>query len=279
MAKWAEKLQVSTSGYYTWLKGKPAREEKEEAEKKLVKKIFEEGKGTYGPDRVCGVIRTRGGHMGRDKAKRYMDGMGLSSIHNRRRSRCLTNSKKSRGDGYPNLLRNEMPIMPRYALSSDITYLRTAEGFDYLCTVKDIVTGEILGRHSSDRMTKELVINAFLAAHARYRLEEGCIFHSDRGSQYTSKAFMDILESCGIRQSFSRVGMPGDNTWSESFFANMKKEIFHWRHYETREQVRMAVFEFIEVFYNGQRAQKRLGYISPREFFERLQIQELSQVA
>ncbi len=279
VAKWAKKLQVSTSGYYAWLSGKEAKVEKEKAEKELVKKTFDEGKGTYGPDRVCGVIRLHGGHMSRSKAKRHMDDMGLSSIHNRRRCRCLTNSRKSRGEGYPNLLRSETPIAPRYALSSDITYLKCSEGFEYLCTVKDIVTGEILGRHSSSRMKKELVINAFLAAQARYRFEEDCIFHSDRGSQYTSKAFMDILKRCGFRQSFSRVGMPGDNTWSESFFANMKKEVFHWRHFETREQIRMVVFEFIEVFYNRQRAQKRLGYISPREYFERLQIQELSQVA
>ena len=277
--KWAEKLQVSTSGYYEWLAGKPAREKKDQEEKRLVKKIYDEGKGTYGPDRICGIIRARGGSMGRDKCVRHMADMGLSSIHNRRRQRSLTKSKKARGDGYPNLLRKERSCLPRHALSSDITYLRCDEGFDYLCTIKDIVTGEILGRHSSDRMTKELVINAFLGMQARYHLESGCVFHSDRGSQYTSKAFMELLKELGLRQSFSRVGMPGDNSWSESFFANLKKEKFHWQHYKTREEVREAVFEYIEVFYNGQRAQKRLCYLSPREYSKRLQIDELSLVA
>lgn len=279
MAKWAIKLQVSTSGYYDWQDKKPSREQKDEMEKALIKRIYDEGEGSYGPDRICGIIRGRGGHLGRCRAARHMKEMGLSSCHNRRRQRSLTNSKKARGDGYPNLLRKETPIMPRYAFSSDITYLRTGEGFEYLCTIKDIVTGEILGRHSSERMTKELVINAALSMQARHGLPEGSIFHSDRGSQFTSKAFMDLLKMYGVRQSFSRVGMPGDNSWSESFYAGMKKEIIHWRHYETRDQVRMAIFEYIEVFYNGRRAQKRLGYISPKEYFERLETGRLLKVA
>ena len=279
MAKWAKKLQVSTSGYYEWQRDTPNREQREKTEKEQIKEIFEEGAGDYGPERICGIIRERGGHMGRDKCARHMADMGLSSSHNRRRQRSLTNSKKARGEGYPNLLRKEMPIVPRFGLSSDITYLRTGEGFDYLCTIKDIVTGEILGSYQAERMTKELVINAILSMQARYSLEGECIFHSDRGSQYTSKAVKDLLATLGFRQSFSRVGMPGDNAWSESFFANMKKEIIHWRHFDTREEVRAAVFEYIEVKYNGIRAQKRLGYISPREFFERSQIKELSKVA
>ena len=208
-----------------------------------------------------------------------MSEMGLSSCHNRRRQRSLTNSKKARGDGSPNLIRKETPIMPRYAFSSDITYLRTDEGFEYLCIIKDIVTGEILGRHSSGRMTKELVINAVLSMQARYGLPAGCVFHSDRGSQYTSKAFMDLLKTYGVRQSFSRIGMPGDNAWSESFFAGMKKEAVHWRHFETREQARIKMFKYIEVFYYGRRAQKRLGYISPREYFKRLEKGGLLKVA
>jgi putative transposase len=164
-------------------------------------------------------------------------------------------------------------------LSSDITYLKSAEGFSYLCTVKDIVTGEILGHHLADRMTKELVMKAFLAVQGRHKLETGCIFHSERGSQYTSKTFKELLAMSGIRQSFSRVGMPGDNAWPESFFANMKKEKFHWQRYESKALLRAAVFEYIEVLYNGRRVQKRLGYISPREYFKRLQNKELSPVA
>jgi hypothetical protein len=102
VARWAEKLQVSTSGYYYWQSGKEARAKRDEREKGLVRKIFKEGEGCYGADRIVGIIRRRGGHMGRTKASRYMTELGLSSIHNRRRSRSLTNSKKARGAGYPN---------------------------------------------------------------------------------------------------------------------------------------------------------------------------------
>lgn len=279
VAEWAMFLQVSRSGYYRWLNAIEEADRKDKAEKEEIRKIWKEGEGTYGPDRICGIIRQRGGHMGRKKAARHMEEMGLTSCHNQHRSRSLTNSKKARGEEFENLMRKETPLMPRVAVASDITYLRSGEGFEYLCIIKDIVSGEILGSHSAARMTKELVIKAFTSMLGRHRLEEGCIFHSDRGSQYTSKAFQALVKQCGFRQSFSRVGMPGDNAWSESFFATMKKERFHWWHYDTREQVRAAAFEYIEVFYNSRRVQKRLGYLSPRDYYQSLQSRPLSLVA
>jgi transposase InsO family protein len=155
---------------------------------------------------------------------------------------------------------------PCTAVCSDITYLKSGEGWLYLCVVKDIVTGEILGTATGERMKKELVIRAYLNAAARHRLPKETVFHSDRGSQYTSQAFMDTLKLHGIRQSFSRVGMPGDNAWAESFFATLKKECIHFRHFATREEVRQTVFAWIEGFYNTRRVQARLGYVSPREY-------------
>ena len=122
-------------------------------------------------------------------------------------------------------------------LASDITYLKTGEGFMYHCVIRDIVTGDVLGDHMADRMTKELVINAILGMLARHDPAMGCIFHSDRGGQYTSKAVMGLLQRHGLRQSFSRVGMLGDIVWAESFFAIMKKKLIHWTHYETKESV------------------------------------------
>ena len=121
-----------------------------------------------------------------------MSEMGLSSVHNRHRSRSLTDSRKSRGEGYPNLLKGLALERPYQAVCSDITYLKSGEGWLYLCTVKDIVSGEILGEAYSESMKKELVIQAFLNAQARHKLPEGTIFHADRGSQFTSKA----VKSC-----------------------------------------------------------------------------------
>ncbi len=280
VTKWAETLQVERSGYYVWLKRRKAREERKAYLKKRITEEFAKSRGTYGPDRMVQELRNAGESIGRKRCASYMAEMGLNSCHNRHRAKSLTNSKKARGIGYPNILRNEMfPIVPRMGLVSDITYIRTDEGFMYHCMIKDIISGEVLGDHMADRMTKELVINAVLAVLARHELHEGCIFHSDRGSQYTSQAVMELLKQYGIRQSFSRVGMPGDNSWSESFFATMKKELIHWTHFATKAQAREAVFEYIYCFYNVKRIQKRLGYLSPKQFLKSQESERLNAVA
>jgi len=266
VAKWAEFFQVSRSGYYDYLSRRERRRQEAEALKVKIKRIFEESDGTYGPGRICGLLRRSGQKASYSRISGYMAEMKLSSVHNRHRTRSLTDSRKARGDGYPNLVRGQTFETPRQAVCGDITYLKSPEGWEYLATVKDIVTGEILGEATSERMKSELVTRAFLNAQARYHLLEGTIFHSDRGSQYTSAAFMDTLKLYGIRQSFSRVGMPGDNSWAESFFATLKKECIHFRRFASREELRQAVFAWIEGFYNTKRVQMRLGYLSPREF-------------
>ena len=266
MAKWAAFFQVSRSGYYAYIERRARRREERKSRKAVIKQIFDESEGTYGPDRINGIIRKAGGKASYRKTSEYMAEMGLSSIHNRRRARSLTDSRKARGEGYPNLVRGQRFDMPYQAVCSDITYLKSGEGWLYLCTVKDIVSGEVLGESTSSNMKKELVIQAFLNAQARHKLKPGAIFHGDRGSQYTSKAFMDTLSMYGIKQSFSRVGMPGDNAWAESFFATLKKECIHFKHFATREDLRQTVFAWIEGFYNNRRVQSRLGYMSPRAY-------------
>jgi putative transposase len=266
VAKWAKFFKVTRSGYYAYMGRREYREKEEQAKKAKIKRIFTESDGTYGPDRICGLIRRSGGKASYKKVSGYMAEMGLKSIHNRHRTRSLTDSRKARGEGYPNLVRNQKFNMPYRGVCSDITYLKSGEGWLYLCVVKDIVSGEILGETTSANMKKELVIQAFLNAQARHKLLPGTIHHSDRGSQYTSKAFMDTLKLYGIKQSFSRVGMPGDNAWAESFFATLKKECIHFRHFATRDELRQTVFAWIESFYNTRRVQERLGYISPRVY-------------
>jgi putative transposase len=198
-----------------------------------------------------------------------MEDMGLKSIHMRRRQRSLTDSRKSRGEGYASLVRGSAIEKPFQVLSSDISYIRTKEGFDYLCQVKDVVSGVVLGESMSERMKAELVMDTIRKVVMRWKLPPGCIFHSDRGSQYTSAAVRGLLTRYGLRQSFSRVGKPGDNAWSESFFANLKKESVHWIHFKTREEARQAMFAYIEGFYNTRRVQKRLGYLSPKQWLEK----------
>ena len=151
---------------------------------------------------------------------------------------------------------------PFQVFSSDISYIRTAECFEYLCTVKDVVTGLVLAHSMADNMKVDLVERTLTKAINRWPLSAGCIHHSDRGSQFTAESIAKLLQKHGILQSFSRVGKPGDNPWSESFFANLKKEAVHWRHFQTRVEARQAMFAYIETFYNTRRVQKRLGILA-----------------
>jgi putative transposase len=280
VAKWAEHLGIERTGYYAWRKRKEARAEREEKLKEMIQEEFDLGRGAYGPDRITKKLRERGEKIGYKKCALYMTDLGIESSHNKHRSRSLTDSRKARGEGYPNVLRNEMfPIVPRMGVASDITYIKTDEGFMYHCVIRDIVTKDVLGDYMADKMTKELVINAILAMTARHTFHDGCVFHSDRGSQYTSKAVMELLAQLGFRQSFSRVGMPGDNSWSESFFATMKKELVRWTRFATKADARAEVFDYIYGFYNVTRIQKGLGYRSPNAFLKSLQSETLADVA
>lgn len=268
VAKWAKYLNVSRSGYYTWLKFREERGSKKALLDKAVREIFVESNRTYGPERIAGRMRRMNLSASRATVRKSMERSGLKSVHCRRRTRSLTNSEKSRGSGFANLTKGMKIIEPFQVLTSDISYIRTGEGFEYLCQIKDVVSGVTLSWSMSPRMKAELVTETLQKALRRWNIPSGSIFHSDRGSQYTSEKVMKLLGVHGLRQSFSRVGKPGDNAWSESFFANLKKESVHWVHFATKEEARQAMFAYIEAFYNTKRVQKRLGYLSPLEWFE-----------
>jgi putative transposase len=265
--KWAKYFEVSTSGYYSWLVKRDERSRREKNYADEVERIFMESRGTYGAERLGAELRRRGHSASFRKVRRIMRERNLHSVHVRK-VKPLTDSRKARGDGFPNLLRGRKFTKPFEALSSDITYIPTDEGFDYLCQIRDVCSGVILASQQQARMTKELVLATIRAAYKRWCLPMGTIFHSDRGSQYTSKDVMDLLSSLGFRQSFSRVGMPGDNSWSESFFSILKKEAVYPYHFKTRESARQAIFSYIETFYNRYRIQKNLGWYSPLQWLD-----------
>jgi len=278
-AKWAKMLKVSLSGYHTWRGRKESRNNREQSFRERIRKLFENSEGTYGVDRICGLLRNTGIKASYLRVKRHMEAMGLKSIHRKRRQRSLTNSKKSRGEGFPNLVKDLEIRTPFQVLSSDISYIRTDEGFGYVCQIRDVVSNIVLAHSTANHMRSELVVQTIRQAMTRWRLPEGTIIHSDRGSQYTSDAVSGLLKKSKWQQSFSRVGMPGDNAWSESFFSILKKERVHWRHFRTVEEVRQSLFEYIEVFYNRRRVQKRLGYLSPMQWLKQLQLTARESVA
>ena len=279
MAKWGKFLKVSQSGYYTWKNGEAGRKAAISAYRERIRKLFFDHREAYGPERLCGFMRRAGYKASYLKVQRIMAKEGLVSIHCRRRCRSLTNSSKSRGGEFKNLTKDVEITVPFQVLSSDISYIRTGEGFLYLCQIRDVVSGVVLSSVNSDRMKADLVEETIQKALRNWSIPSGCIFHSDRGSQYTSGKVMSFLEKSGLRQSFSRVGMPGDNAWSESFFANLKKEAVHWVHFATREEARQAMFAYIDGFYNTKRVQKRLGYLSPLQWLYQWHAQPHQRVA
>lgn len=279
VAKSAKTLGVSRSGYYNWLNSKEEQQVRDAEYEESVLDTFRKGKGHYGAERICGVIRMSGGHASFEKVQDILKKHHLSSSHTRRRQRSLTDSRKARGDGYQNLTKDLEITMPFQVLSSDISYIRTGEGFDYLCQIRDVCTKVVLARQQQERMTKDIVLKALEQVQNRWHLPQGLIFHSDRGSQYTADEVMQRIARFGWQQSFSRVRKPRDNAWSESFFSILKKEAVHWHHFETREEARQSLFEYIEVYYNTMRVQKRLGYLSPIQFLKHWQAENLTIVA
>lgn len=218
-----------TSAYYAWLANKKERDKREQGYADIIKRIFEKSKKTYGIDRICGCLRRMGYTASYKRVKRIVERLGIVSVHRRRRQRSLTDSRKARGPGYPNLVRNLDITEPFKVISSDISYIRTSEGFEYLCTVRDVSSGMVLAYTMANNMKAEIVEKTIIKAIKRWRLPAGCILHSDRGS-------------------------------------NLKKEAVHWRHFQTRAEARQAIFAYIEGFYNTRRVQKRLGYLSPLEW-------------
>jgi putative transposase len=258
-------LEVSRSGYYAWLKHPESKRDKDD--KALSQEIFEihqESFCTYGSPRVYRELKRRGKHIGEKRIVRLMRKDGLKA-KTKRKFKVTTDSRHN----FPvaaNLLNREFtPEEPNQVWASDITYIWTAEGWLYLAVVMDLFSRTIVGWSMSERMTRELVIDAFVMATKRRNPPSGLLHHSDRGSQYASDDYQDILAKHGAICSMSRKGNCWDNAPVESFFGTLKREhVFHNR-YLHRAQARQSIFVYIEQFYNRKRIHSALGYRTPSE--------------
>ncbi len=167
----------------------------------------------------------------------------------------------------PNELKQDFRTdAPGKVLAGDITYIRTNIGWVYLAIVMDLYNREVVGYAVSQSIDSELVRRALGSAIARSGGLRGAVFHSDRGTQYSSASYRRMLEENGIRQSMSRSGCPYDNACSESFFATAKKECIYLKNYATIEEVKKDIYEYVEIFYNRKRMHSYLGYMSPVEY-------------
>ena len=220
-------------------------------------------RGTYGPKRLQEELaKVDGIIIGRDRLRRIRRKLKLK-CKQVKKFKATTNSNHKLPVAANLLEQNFASSRPGEVWVADITNIPTGEGWLYLAGIKDLFNGEIVGYAMSNRMTRELVGKALFRAINAKRPPEGLIHHSDRGSQYCSQGYQKLLKQFGRQPSMSRKGNCYDNAPMESFFGTLKTELVHHRRYRTRQEAIQEIREYIEVFYNRQRRQARLGFLSP----------------
>lgn len=262
-------LELKPCGYYQWLRRRVKREEYRQQERSLslvVRKVFEDNKQTYGYRKMQLAMEKEGYVLSTYKLRKIMRQNGLYPI-SLRKYRPAHNGKAN-GRFFENKLKqNFFTEEADRVWAGDITYIKTNQGFMYLAAVMDLFNREIIGYSISKNIDSELTKNALGNALARTDRRNGKVtFHSDRGSQYASNSFQQMLKKYAMEGSMSRPGCPYDNACLESFFSTAKKERIYRKEYGTLEEVKSDLFEYIELFYNRKRMHSHLGYMSPVEF-------------
>jgi len=263
-------LEVSRSGFYAWKKRQGAEPSpREKRKKELTEKIkvaHQQSRQTYGSPRVYRQLKAQGESVCENTVAKMMKDNGIRSIV-RRRFRVRTTDSAHAHPVAPNVLeRSFQQELPNQAWAADITYVPTAQGWLYLAAVIDLCSRKIVGWAMADHLRAELCTEALEMALKRRGPREGLIHHSDRGVQYACGDYRQLLAEHGITCSMSKAGDCYDNAVMESFFKTLKAELIYQQTYETREQARRSIFEYIEVFYNRKRLHSSLGYLSPVEF-------------
>jgi putative transposase len=259
-------LKVSRSGYYAW-RSRPISE-RASTDRLLsdsIRQIHRESRGVYGAPKICAELKARGTPHGRHKIARLMRLAGLKGRPRRRYK--ITTQSDPRHAKATNLLKQDFSAKaPDHRWASDITYIDTRQGWLYLAVVMDLYSRRIIGWSMDRWISRHLAIDALnMALEARVP-EQTLIHHSDRGAQYTSDDFRDVLEKHGIQCSMSGRGNCYDNAAVESFFGLLKREWVNQRQYRTREEARADIFEYIECFYNRKRRHGYIGLISPADY-------------
>jgi len=271
IAVMSHRIGVSRSGYYKWLNRKPSKRAQEEGRLEVeIKAAHQRTRETYGPERLQHELGDWGITVGVCRIRRIRKKLGIR-CKQVRKFKATTDSKHI----FPvaeNLVNQQFKATrPNEIWLSDITYIPTVEGWLYLAGHKDLFTGEMVGYAMGHRITKNLVSQSLFKAVAAKRPRPGLIHHSDRGVQYCAHEYRKWIDQFKMRASMSRKGDCYDNAPMESFWGTLKNELVHHSRYKTREQAMREITEHIEVFYNRQRRQARLGYLSPalyeRQFY------------
>jgi len=256
-------MSVSASGYYAWRDRSPSKHAQEELRLEIeIKAAHKRTRQTYGPERLQHDLAEHDVQVGICRIKRIRKKLGIC-CKQKRKFKATTDSKH-RLPIAENLLGQQFRVYePNKVWVSDITYVPTDEGWLYLAGHKDLFTGEIVGYAMGERLTRSLVSESLCRAVAIRHPAKGLTHHSDRGSQYCSYEYRNILDEFDLKISMSGKGNCFDNAPMESFWGTLKQELIHHRHYRSRREAMRDITEYIEIFYNRQRLQARLGYLSP----------------
>ena len=269
-------LDVSASGYYAWIKRPPSRHCREETRLEVeIKASHTRTRQTCGPERLQRDLAAHGIQVGVCRIRRIRKKLGIRCKQTKKYT--VTTDSRHTLPVAANLLDQQFEAAtPNSVWVSDITYIPTDEGWLYLAGHKDLFNGEIVGYAMGERITKSLVSQSLFRAVAAQRPTEGLIHHSDRGSQYCSYEYQELLGQFEMRSSMSRKGNCYDNAPMESFWGTLKQELVHHRRYRTRQEAIQEITEYIEVFYNRERRQARLGFLSPAAYTQKFYAKQLA---
>jgi putative transposase len=264
---WAcDALDVSESGYHAWADRDPSPADRRRGELlAAIEQVHADVKGRYGSPRMTAELNDRGHDCAENTVAKLMKTHGIRAKAPRSFVRT-TDSRHALPVAANVLDRDFAPPGPNRTWSADITYIPTADGWLYLAVVEDLFSRRIVGWSMDETMTSRLVVDALDMAVRRRLPGDGLVAHSDRGSQYASDHYRQLLGKHGITCSMSRRANCWDNAPVESFFASLKRELVHDERYTTRAQATASIFEYVEAFYNRVRLHSSLGYVSPEQF-------------
>jgi putative transposase len=265
-------LGVTRQGFYAWRRRRVApaspRAAETEALGATIAQIHREHRGRYGAPRVWVELRRRGWNVGMNRVARIMADQGLQGRSGRRATPRTTIADPAAAPA-PNLLERDFtPPAPDRTWVTDITYIRTDQGWCYLAAIVDCYSRMVVGWAVTDHMRTSLCVDALNDALARRRPEPGLVHHSDRGCQYTSHEYQKLLRDNHITSSMSRKGNCWDNAVAESLWATVKRELTDEVQWQSKDELEAALFEYLEVYYNRKRLHSSIDYMTPVEYDE-----------
>lgn len=264
VARLCKALRVNRSGYYDWLGRAPCERVQEDASLLVaIERTHHANRQAYGADKTWRALNASGIACGKHRVARLRRQAGIEALRKQRFRRL---EKHSLLGPAPNRLQRQFTVQsPNKVWVGDITVVPTRAGWLYLAVLLDLYSRSVVGWSMAEKADRNLLIGALQMALARRNPGQGLMHHSDRGAQYSSSEYRGLLAEHDIAISMSAKGDPYDNAVAESFFSNLKNELTHHQVFHSREHARMAIFNYIEVFYNRQRIHQSLGYKTPAQ--------------